>query len=151
MVAQAAVVEENSGNYERSCERAPPGLVRSRDQARAKFPIEPQESLAGAGHGREDSGLLGGLYRVSLGKIALSDFRVGPCLRRAGAVLSKLTDPGLLAHLAAEVVELGPVHVADRRVSPALNRGMSSRNWARSSVSITLLIEGGGPQAAAEC
>src|SRR6266545_1630449 len=27
-----------------------------------------------------------------------------------------------------------------RTVSPALNRGMSSRNWARSSVSITLLI-----------
>ena len=61
-------------------------------------------------------GLLGGLFGCLGGNLARSGFRLGGCHgpRRARDVLPELPHAGLPAELAAEVVELGAVDVADR-------------------------------------
>ena len=50
VVAQARVVEQHSGDDERTGERAAAGLVRSRDEARPEPAVEPEQLLAGAAH-----------------------------------------------------------------------------------------------------
>ena len=45
--AQQLVVEKDSGDDERACERAATGLVRSRDEAHAELAIDAEEALAG--------------------------------------------------------------------------------------------------------
>ena len=45
VVAQAVVVEQHAGDHERPCQRASPGLVGARDEARAELPIVGEELL----------------------------------------------------------------------------------------------------------
>src|SRR2546423_14158478 len=65
----------------------------------------------------EDSSLLGSLcgnFRgLRLGNLARSDFLLGRCTSAARAVLAQFPNACLLPHLAAQVVELRAVHVAD--------------------------------------
>src|SRR5262249_47219883 len=121
VVAQGPVVEQHACHDQWPCQAAAAGLVRARDEARAELAVEPQQLLAGAErHGREDSSLLGWLcdrFRgFLLGNLARSGFgfwrRRGACA--AGAVLAELPNACLAADLAAQVVELRPVHISDR-------------------------------------
>src|SRR5207302_2248219 len=70
VVSQAAVVEQNPGDDQRTGERTAPGLVSSGDPACSEPAVELQELLAGAAHGREDSCLFGGLLQLGLGSFA---------------------------------------------------------------------------------
>jgi hypothetical protein len=56
MTPQRLVVEEDAGHDERACERAPSGLVRTRDEAHAEPPIVGKKPLAGGpSHAAEDT------------------------------------------------------------------------------------------------
>ena len=55
VVAQAGVVEQDSGDDERARERTAAGLVGARDEACAELAIEAEEAVnRGAGHGGEN-------------------------------------------------------------------------------------------------
>src|SRR2546423_2877195 len=115
VVAQAPVVEQDSRDDEWPGETASSGLVRAGDEPCTELAVESQKLLAGAErHGREDTRLLGGLFRVGLCRLGLC-LGLGRRLGCARAVLTKLADARLLAHLAAKVIELRAGHVAERR------------------------------------
>ena len=81
VVAQTAIVEQDTRDDERPGETASSRLVRAGDEPCPELTVESQELLAGAErHGREDTRLLGGLFRVGF-------YRLGLCLglrRRLG-------------------------------------------------------------------
>src|SRR2546422_7470717 len=143
VVLQAAVVEENSRDDERACETAASRLIGAGDQSGAQLPIEAEELLAGAQrHGREDTRLLGRLFGVRGGNVGLCGFRRR--LRALGgswAVLAQLADACLLPDLAAEVVELRAVHVADRGDLDPLDLGGMQRERSLDSHSKGLLAD----------
>src|SRR5581483_2157024 len=103
VVTQPAVVQQHAGNNERACERPAAGLVRAGDQAHAEPPVERQQLRSRSLRGHAAS--IAPAPARSRGSAAKST----KSLRRA-----ELADAGLLADLAAEVVELGAIDVADR-------------------------------------
>ena len=64
MVAQTTVIEQDAGDDERPGERPSASLVGARDEPCAKATVEPKQLLAGALHGREDSGPISGRRRL---------------------------------------------------------------------------------------
>src|SRR4029078_8573315 len=88
--------------------------------------------------------------------LSLGGLRVGCCARSgflllllrcagpAGAVLAQLTHPGLLPHLAAQVVELRAVDVADRGDLDLLDLGRMQRERPLDADSEGLLPHGEG-------
>ena len=110
MVPQALVVEQHAGDDERPGERPAPRLVRARDQPHAEPAVEPQQLLAGLAALRtapaEHSPSDGGRHRAESGSEFAKKLR-----------LAQLADASLLADLAAQVVQLGAVDVADRMTS----------------------------------
>src|SRR5581483_4454258 len=103
VVTEPAKKQQHAGNNERACERPAAGLVRAGDQAHAEPPVERQQLRSRSLRGHAAS--IAPAPARSRGSAAKST----KSLRRA-----ELADAGLLADLAAEVVELGAIDVADR-------------------------------------
>ena len=105
MVAQALVVEQHARDDERPGERPTPRLVGPGDEPRAERAVEPEQLLAG----------LAALAEARADDSPAS--RAAPCSTRAEFAkklrLAELADASLLADLAAQVVELRAVDVAD--------------------------------------
>ena len=104
MVAQALVVEQDTRDDERPRERPPPGFVGPGDEPRIERAVEPEQLLTRLAALRRH---LPTIARLA-GGIVLGWSEFAKKLR-----LAELADASLLPDLAAQVVELRAVDVAD--------------------------------------